>query len=101
MTSIGDIMTRSTGGSPSLASLRVANDDFYELIQIRYKQLHAVEEEHRPALPLKRNGEVNGTEMRRQLHKMGHTGACVSCEAESAAIGKFPLPLTPFKLVQI
>lgn len=39
--------------------------------------------------------------MRRQLHKMGHTGACVSCEAESATIGKFSLPLTLFKLVHI
>ncbi|KAJ5402779.1 uncharacterized protein N7487_008675 [Penicillium crustosum] len=81
----GDTMTRSSGGSPSLVLIREANDDFYKVMQIRFEQLHASDSKHRPTLPLKRNGEVNATEMRLQLREMGHTGACVSCKADSTA----------------
>ncbi|KAJ5446894.1 hypothetical protein N7445_001715 [Penicillium cf. griseofulvum] len=81
----GDSMARSSGGSPSLVLLREANDIFYQVMYIRFEQLHAGDSEHRPTLPFKRNGEVNATEMRLQLREMGHTGACASCKADSAA----------------
>ncbi|CAI7635340.1 unnamed protein product [Penicillium crustosum] len=69
---IGDTMTRSSGGSPSLVLIREANDDFYKVMQIRFEQLHASDSKHRPTLPLKRNGEDESEEGNEQ--NSNHSG---------------------------
>ncbi|KAJ5964631.1 uncharacterized protein N7479_004507 [Penicillium vulpinum] len=70
-----DTIARSAGGSPSLALLR----------EIRFEQIYTGETEHRPILPLKRNSEVNTTEMRVKLREIGYTGAYILYKADSAS----------------
>ncbi|KAJ6107881.1 hypothetical protein N7523_009204 [Penicillium sp. IBT 18751x] len=72
------------GGRTSATAMLKAINDFYQPLHIRYEQQHAGDIEHRPSLPLKRDGKVNMTRMREMLHEMGKTGSCESCKAEKA-----------------
>ncbi|KAJ6108686.1 hypothetical protein N7523_002255 [Penicillium sp. IBT 18751x] len=79
-----DSMAGGRGGRTSATAMLKAINDFYQPLHIRYEQQHAGDIEHRPSLPLKRDGKVNMTRMREMLHEMGKTGSCESCKAEKA-----------------
>ncbi|KAJ5214013.1 hypothetical protein N7449_001182 [Penicillium cf. viridicatum] len=61
-----------------------ALNTFYEPLRIRYEQQYTSDIEHRPTLPLKRDGTVNMTQIREQLREIGHSGSYTSCKANNA-----------------